>query len=261
MKVILCLTIGLILLSGAALLLKAKTCAPRRQTPADIQRAKNEQKLRDKFRDHIASAKVEGRREIVIIVEGMPSNVTSIEQVIRDYSLVRVKVKDKETTVSDSDGSLQTWYKLDVLEVLRQQKEIGNTSPLLEYAPSRFLPLLASEGLFHTTGGSVTVDGVVIETLDDDPILLIQGREYLIAADLHCEGKIITPVAMVDGIFRVEDTKLKPLGDKNRRLVGEVERMYNNNLSSLRSDVRLRRGRKKVSPVLWRPGRAQRIAR
>src|SRR5262245_63383441 len=120
MKVILCLTIGLILLSGGALLRRAKTSASRQQTPADIQRAKNEQKLRDKFHDHIASAKAEGRRELVIIVEGVPSDVTSIEQVIRDYSLVRVKVKDKETTVSDSDGSLQTWYKLDVLEVLRR---------------------------------------------------------------------------------------------------------------------------------------------
>jgi hypothetical protein len=181
---------------------------------------------------------------LVRIVEGLPSDVTSIEQVIRDYSLVRVKVKDKETTVSDSDGSLQTWYKLDVLEVLRRQKEIGN-SPLLEYAPRRFLPLLASEGLFPTSGGSVTVDGIVIETLDDDPIWLIQGGEYLIAADLTCEGKIITPVAMVDGIFRVEDTELKPLGLKNRRLVGEVERMYNNNLSRLRSDMQLRLRREK----------------
>jgi len=258
MKIILGLTIGLVLLSSGALLWKAKTSASRHQTPAEIQRAKsasrnqtpaeiqrakNEQKLRDKFGDQIARAKAEGRRELVRIVEVLPSDVTSIKQVIRDYSLVRVKIKDKETTVSDSDGSLQTWYKLDVLEVLRQQKEIGNTSPLLEYAPGRFLPLLASEGLFHTTGGSVTVDGIVIETLDDDPILLIQGREYLIAGDL--EDKIISPVAMVDGIFRVEGTKLKPLGDKNRRLVGEVERMYNNDLSRLRSDVQSRHGREK----------------
>ncbi|HEU0172813.1 MAG TPA: hypothetical protein VFV58_01000 [Blastocatellia bacterium] len=243
MKIILCLTIGLVLLIGGALLWRKKTSPSRQQTPTDIQRAKNEQKLRDIFHDHIARAKAEGRREIVRVFEGMPSDVTSIKQVIRDYSLVRVKVKDKETTVSDSDGSLQTWYKLDVLEVLRQQKEVGNSSPLLEYAPSRFLPLLASEGLFHTTGGSVTVDGIVIETLDDDPILLIQGKEYLIAGDL--EDKIISPVAMVDGIFRVEDTKLKPLGDKNRRLVCEVERMYNNDLSRLRSDMQLRHGREK----------------
>src|SRR5215813_1157207 len=244
MKVILCLTIGLILLSGGALLRRAKTSASRQQTAEEVQRAKNEQKLRDKFHDHIARAKAEGRREIVITVEGMPSDVTSIEQDIRDYSLLRVKVKDKETTVSDSDGSLQTWYKLDVLEVLRKQKEISN-SPLIEYAPSRFLTLLASEGLFHTIGGSATVDGIVIKTLYDDPILLIQGSEYLIAADLTCKGKIINPVAMVDGIFRVEGTKLKPLGDKNRRLVGEVERMYNNNLSSLRSDVQLRKWHEK----------------
>jgi hypothetical protein len=116
---------------------------------------------------------------------------------------------------------------------------------LPENAPSRFLPLLASEGLFHTIGGSATVDGIVIKTLNDDPILLIQGSEYLIAADLTCKGKFINPVAMVDGIFRVEGTKLKPLGDKNCRLVGEVERMYKNNLSSLRSDVQLRKWHEK----------------
>jgi len=256
MKVILYIALGLVVLSGGAWLGGAKmkasrqqtaadiTRASRQQTPADIQHAMNEQKLRNKFHDHIARAKAEGSKELVSIVEGVPSDVTSMEQVIRDYSLVRVKVKDKETTVSDSDGSLQTWYKLDVSEVLHQQKEIGNT-PLPENAPSRFLPLLASEGLFRTAEGSVTVDGIVVKTLNSDPIFLIQGREYLIAADLDCEGKLITPIAMVDGIFRVEDTELKPLGHKNRRLVGEVERMYNNNLRSLRSDIQLRQVREK----------------
>lgn len=244
MKIILCTVLGLVLLSGGVWIWGVKTKASRQPTAADIQRAQNEQKLRDKFHDHIAQAKAEGRREIVRIVQAMPSDVTSIEQVIRDYSLVRVKVKDKETTVSDSDGSLQTWYKLDVSEVLHQQKEIGNT-PLPRNAPSRFLPLLASESLFRTGEGSVTVDGIVIKTLNADSILMIQGREYLIAADLQCEGKLITAVAMVDGIFRVEDTELKPLGRKNRRFVGEVEQMYNNNLSSFRSDIQSRQVREK----------------
>src|SRR6266540_5047770 len=126
MKVILYIALGLVVLSGGAWLGGAKmkasrqqtaadiTRASRQQTPADIQHAMNEQKLRNKFHDHIARAKAEGSKELVSIVEGVPSDVTSMEQVIRDYSLVRVKVKDKETTVSDSDGSLQTWYKLDV---------------------------------------------------------------------------------------------------------------------------------------------------
>jgi hypothetical protein len=65
MKVILCLAIGLVLLSGGALLWKATRSASKQQTPADTQRAKNERIVRDYYRKEIESAKEEGKKEVI----------------------------------------------------------------------------------------------------------------------------------------------------------------------------------------------------
>jgi hypothetical protein len=98
MKVILCLTIGLVLLSGGALLWKAKMSASRRQTAADIRRAKNEGIVRDYFRKEIESAKEQGKNE-VILPPGidLPGPQRSLEELLRDFGLLRVKVIDEET--------------------------------------------------------------------------------------------------------------------------------------------------------------------
>jgi hypothetical protein len=53
MKVILCLTLGLVLLSGVAWLWMAKMNASRQQTSADTQRAKYERIVRDYHREEI----------------------------------------------------------------------------------------------------------------------------------------------------------------------------------------------------------------
>ena len=53
MKVILCLALGLVVLSGGAWLWGAKTKASRQQTAADIQRVRNEGLVRDQHREDI----------------------------------------------------------------------------------------------------------------------------------------------------------------------------------------------------------------
>jgi hypothetical protein len=50
----------------------------------------------------IQTALKEGRREITYIqVCDMPNGINSIADILRKYSLLRVKVIDKETTISD----------------------------------------------------------------------------------------------------------------------------------------------------------------
>src|SRR5215510_802100 len=82
----------------------------------------------------VQQAKEEGRKEVVITrkASGMPTGVTSMAQIIAEYSLVRVKVKDIHATVGN--GEIKTWYKLEVLEEILRQSKVDD-QPLSDSIP------------------------------------------------------------------------------------------------------------------------------
>lgn len=241
MKIIYYLVIGLFLSGGGVLLLQY-TGALRQPTAEEKQRIKLEGLARDRYRGEIDRAKAENKTEVLLPAAFlMRSTVTSMEQIMRDYSLLRVKVIDKETTVYEPDADIKTWYKVEIVETLHQQDKISD-KPLFDEVPSRFLPLLPSESILIVSGGEITVDGFrVIRAISSDEVDYIPNEEYLIAAALDYGGKVIFPVAQAAGIFRIENTNLKPLGHKQHQLVREVEEMYGNDVDRFRSDIELRR--------------------
>jgi hypothetical protein len=246
MKVILCLAIGLVLLVGGALLWKAKTSASRQQTAADIQRAKYEKIVRDYYREDIESAKEQDKNE-VILPPGIDLRTPelSLEELLRDYGLLRFKVIDEETTVSEPYADIDTWYKVEILETLHQQRKVSDEPPPFEL-PSRLLPLLPSESLKVVQGGEVTVDGVkVVRKVSTAGNHFIPKEEYLIVGYLDYGGKLIRPVSGRAGVFRINNGHLKSFGHEEHRLVREIQERYGNDLDRLRSDVQLRLRREK----------------
>jgi hypothetical protein len=245
MKVILCLVIGLVLLSGGALLWKTTRSASKRQTTADLQRAKNERIVRDYYRKEIESAKEQGKKE-VILPPGISIGFSqqSLEELLRDYGLLRVKVVDRETTVSESDADIKTWYKVEIVETLRQQREVSDEQPPFEL-PGRFPPLLPSESLLFADGGEITVDGVtIVREVSTESVVYIPKEEYLIVAYLDHGGKLITPVIGRASVFHIMNKRLMS-GQKEHRLAREIEERYGNDLDRLRSDVQMRLRREK----------------
>ena len=189
------------------------------------------------LKDAIEAALKEGRREITYIeMCDMPSGINSMADVLREYSLLRVKVIDKETMISDD---IRRWVKLETLEVIHQQNKV-NDQPLVEGAPPRFLPLQPSECVLIEPGAVATIDGIHVERVGSDDYTLIRGREYLVAAYLESGGKRIIPVADhgIDGIFAVTGSTLYPLAPNDRALVSEVKQVYCNDLDRLRLGVR-----------------------
>src|SRR5215475_2658675 len=147
MKVILYLTIGLVLLSGGAWLWRATRRVPKQQFTAAIPRAKYEGILRDYYREDIESAKKQGKKEVILPGgSSLPTPDLSLEELLRDYGLLRVKVIDKETTVYVSvpeipSADIETWDKVEILETLHRQRKESDEAPPFEL-PSRLLPLL-----------------------------------------------------------------------------------------------------------------------
>ncbi len=243
MKVILCLALGLVLLSGGALLWRAKTSASRQQTAADIRRAKYEGIVRDYYREEIESAKKQGKKEVMLPgAIAIPTAELSLEELLRDYGLLRFKVIDKETTVSEPYADITTWYKVEIVETLRRQRKASDQAPPFEL-PGRLLPLLPSESLMVVSGGVINVDGItVVREVSTSEVVYIPREEYLIVGFLEYGGKLIRPSSGRASVFHVINKRLMS-GQKEHRLVREIEERYGNDLDLLRSDMQLRQGR------------------
>jgi hypothetical protein len=243
MKVILCIAIGLVLLSGGALLWSATRSAPKQPTTADIQRAKSGGLVRNYYRDDIESAKKQGKKEVLLPgAIDMRAPERSLEELLRDYGLLRVKVIGTETTVYSAvpeipSADIETWYKVEILETLHRQGKVSDEAPPFEL-PSRLLPVLPSESLLVESGGVINVDGVaVVREVSTEGDVFIPREEYLIVGYLDYGGKLIRPVSGRAGVFHVINTHLMPHGQKERRLVHEIEEGYGNDLDRLRSNV------------------------
>jgi hypothetical protein len=250
MKVILLLALALVLLSGGALLWKATRKAFRQQTAADIQRAKYEGMVRDSYREEIERAKEQGKKELLLPPGiDLPTPQLSLEELLRDYGLLRVKVIDTETTVYATvpeipSADIKTWYKVEILETLHRQGKISDEPPPFEL-PSRFLPLLPSESLLVEQGGVINVDGIaVVREVSTEGVVYIPKEEYLIVGYLDYGGKLIRPSSGRASVFHVINNRLMS-GQKERRLVREMEERYGGDLDLLRSDVQSRQRREK----------------
>jgi hypothetical protein len=85
----------------------------------------------------------------------------------------------------------------------------------------------------------------VVRRISTEEIAYIPKEEYLIIGDLVYGGKLITTGSGRSGVFKVKNGQLKSFGQKEHRLVREIEEIYGGDLDRLRSDVQLRLRREK----------------
>jgi hypothetical protein len=195
--------------------------------------------VRDHYREDIERAKEQGTKEVILPGGiSLPHPLQSLKQLLRNYGLLRVEVMAKETTVSEPYASIETWYKVRIVETLRQQSAVIDEPPPFEL-PGRFLPLLPSESLLVVQGGEITVDGVtVVREVCTECVVFIPKEEYLIVGYLDYGGKLIRPGAGRASVFHVMNRRLMS-GQKEHPLVREIEERYGGDLDLLRSDVQL----------------------
>lgn len=242
MKTIHYIVLGLIL-SGGGILLLQQTGIIRQPTAEEKQRLKFEDHIKKRYGSDLDQVKATGKNRIRTVSESVPVLIGTLDEVTDQFSLARVKVLDKETSVFPN-GNIRTWYKVDLVEFEHKQDKIGE-APLPDNVPSRFLPLLPTESLLFIDGGEMDVDGVHIEQILNDNIVLKLGAEYLVAVDVQSEGKLLFQIANSEGIYQVEEGKLKPLCQSSHDLVRDIDRKYGNDLNRMRSAIQSRKTQKK----------------
>ncbi len=250
MKFILCLAFGVVLAGGGALLWKAKSSASTQQAAADPLRAKYEGLVRNYYREDIESAKKQGKKEILLPgASDLPVAEASLEELLRNAGMLRVKVIDTETTVTATlpeipIPDIQTWYKVEILETLNQQDKGSDDPPPFDL-PGRFLPLRSSESLLVEQGGVVNVDGIaVVREVSTEGLVYIPNEEYLIVGYVDYGGKFISRTAGRDGVFHIRNNRLQS-ARREHRLAREIEERYGGDLDLLCSDIQRRQRRKK----------------
>ena len=98
--------------------------------------------------------------------------------------------------------------------------------------------MLSSECLLAVDGGTVTIDGVrVVRARNQNQCSLTPTKEYLIAGLREAGGRMLRTAAGADSVFEISDSRLIPLGREDRGLVREIEEVYGNDLSRIRSDI------------------------
>jgi hypothetical protein len=175
--------------------------------------------------------------------EGVPPDISSLDEALKSYSLFVVEPLTSETVV-ESGRDLITWHKARVIAKL-------STAPASELAPSlssvpvdmlpQDLPNLSNEMLLLYNGGVATVEGIKFtKRITDFPSLVI-GKRYLCILSVSGDGKVaIMPLAGA-GAFEVSpfDT-LRPLGTRPHPILEDMRTSYGNSMSRLSSHVRQR---------------------
>jgi hypothetical protein len=167
--------------------------------------------------------------------EGQPSDVASLDEAVKNYSLFVVTPPTAETAI-ENGRDLLTWHKARVNTKL-------STAPSSELAPRslssvpveilpRELPSGPNEILLLHNGGAALVDGVTFtETVLDFPALTV-GKDYLCLLLVSADGKVgIMPLGGA-GVFEIAagDT-LRPLAARHHPIVEDVQRSFANSLT------------------------------
>ncbi|MBV9746229.1 MAG: hypothetical protein JO099_20910 [Acidobacteriia bacterium] len=193
----------------------------------------------------IQRAKATGLNQLILSSPlVMKTGVRTVNDLIRDYSLLRFTVVDAVSTVDDQN--VQTWYKLSVVDVLSRQAQVRQRSLPLD-TPRALLPLGGSEVLFVVTGGTAVVDGITVtESPVDTGLVLHKDRQYVGGFLLEASGQLAETAALSASLYEISNNEdLTPLGSPEDPLVRDFRDYVGNRLSTLRNTI----GRQVPDPI------------
>lgn len=152
-----------------------------------------------------AEGKKEGKQRVIIPsrnFEYLGSSNTSMEQVLRDYTLVLAQPVE-ERTIQVSDNDLVTWYKFTILEFLTPLKA-PTCANCVTLTPPADMALNSNEFWVLRNGGRLMVDGVVVEQQEAGFPQFEYKQKYLLFVLWH-PNKVAIPAGGPRGVFTSDD--------------------------------------------------------
>jgi hypothetical protein len=177
--------------------------------------------------------------------EGVPPDLTSINEALASFDIALVTPLTKETVV-ENGRNLITWYKVRIDRKLSISPRTGpslapSLNEFLSVPLPKDLPSGPDELLLLQHGGTAVVDGVTFtEHAADFPPLLI-SKQYLCMLSESSDGNVgIIPLGGA-GVFKVTaGDSLQALGKRPHPLLDEIKNSYGNSLGQLSRHLRNR---------------------
>lgn len=240
MKSRLALTIfvGFILVLAGTNLIRVSSSRSKAQQLRELDNAEDKNSVGWRVR----VAKVKGDKQAVLPTGNIDyaDGVRTVDEaLIHNEAIIASPIKEKSEVVDDD--SIQTWYKVRVLENLSDKNVLrcADCVPSTLVVPQELLPLNKDEILILQSGGSVVVDSVQVVMSDPAFPKLELGGRYLLFLQTDQSRRIGFLMMGPTGVYTMDnDDKLTPINIKPHPFKSEMSDRYNSSIESIRGHVR-----------------------
>ncbi|MEN3326079.1 MAG: hypothetical protein V7638_886 [Acidobacteriota bacterium] len=210
------------------------------RTTSTIQRKNVPNK--DRLKWYAKEAKNEGRQKVTMaapLVEylGGAGTITADDAFAASTVVIAHLVSKQSNALNDD---ITTWNRFAIDEVLLEAKELPCPTCLPPEPPPTLLPIKPGEFLIPKTGGTVNIDGVDIEQIDEAFPEYQFDQRYLLLLNLYATGTARTVGGPV-GVFKiVENDRIVPVHESEHRIQKDFKLKFGNSLEHLRKHLKVR---------------------
>jgi hypothetical protein len=191
---------------------------------------------KDRLQWYAKEAKAERRDKVRVpapLIEylGGAGTITA-DEAFASSTVVVAHLVSKESFVVDDE--IRTWNKFGIDEVLSEAKELPCPACVPPQPPASQLPLKSGEFLITKSGGTVNIDGVEVEQLNEAFPEYEFHQQYLLLLNLYPAGTARTVGGPV-GVFRVlPNNKIVPVHESEHRIPKDLKERFGNSLDEIR---------------------------
>jgi hypothetical protein len=224
-----------LLVSAAALVfmgtIKTNSVA-QQQKLAELEASKD----RGTLRWHAAVARARGQKRVVLPAPDpeYPGADPSyrLKDALKDYSVVVVEPLVQKV-LPYSGNSIVTWSRFRILETLVQHPTQACPNCVAD-PPDELLPIAPDELVVPQYGGSVVIDGVSINMVDERFPKFKKGKKYLLFASRYPSGTALICGGPIGAYLVGEDESIEPITKEFHPLKTDLRETGSSSMSGLR---------------------------
>ena len=180
----------------------------------------------------LEDAKATGKRDVQLPAS-IPyyASVTSLDDALSHYTTVLAAPIRSESRVSSDSRNIITWYKLHIVEVLSEPKEVLKCSSCfsLTDVPTELLPINEDEIVVAKNGGSIITDDIKITSNDFTYPELKLSQQYLLFLSLDRHTRVASAELGPKGVLVVDsDGGIEGINAQNSQLAKDLKSRYGN---------------------------------